>query len=103
MCHRTLLDGVELWHQRLGHVNFKDLHRITQHEIVRGVPKLANGQGLICGRCMKGKQTKAQHKNTNVVGTTRCLELFHIDHMGPSRTESLEEKRYIIIVVDDLS
>ena len=75
VCNRVLLDDVELWHQRLGHVNFSDLHRITKHEIVRGVPKLANGNGLICGGCMKGKQTKAPHKKTNVVGTSRCLEL----------------------------
>ena len=49
VCHHTLLDDVELWNQRLRHFNFTELHRITQHEVVRGVPKLANGQGLICG------------------------------------------------------
>ena len=52
---------------------------------------------------MKGKQTKAPHKKTNVVGTSRCLELLHIDLMGPSRTESLGGKRYIIFVDDDFS
>ena len=70
-------------------MNFTNLHRITKNEIVRGVPKLSNGQGLVCGGCMKGKQTKFPHKKTNVVGTTRCLELLHMDLMGPSRTESL--------------
>ncbi|XP_058222995.1 uncharacterized protein LOC131332716 [Rhododendron vialii] len=30
VCHRVLLDDVEIWHQCLGHVNFPELHRITK-------------------------------------------------------------------------
>ncbi|XP_058189179.1 uncharacterized protein LOC131306771 [Rhododendron vialii] len=83
VCHRVLLDDVEIWHQRIGHVNFPELHRITKNEIVRGVPKLANGQGLVCAGCMKGKQIKRPHKKTNLVATTKCLELLQMDLMDP--------------------
>ena len=39
----------------------------------------------------------------NVIATSHCLELLHADLMGPTRTESLGEKRYIMIIVDDFS
>ena len=50
-----------------------------------------------------GKQTKASHHKVNVIATSRCLELLHVDLMWPTRTESLGGKRYIMVIVDDLS
>ena len=50
-----------------------------------------------------GKQTKASHQKGNVIATSRCLELLHVDLMGPTRTESLGGKRYIMVMVDDFS
>ena len=50
-----------------------------------------------------GKQTKAIHHKVNVIATSRCLELLHVDLMGPTRTESLGGKRYIMVIVDDFS
>ena len=50
-----------------------------------------------------GKQTKASHQKVNVIATSRCLELLHVDLMGPTRTESLGGKRYIMVIVDDFS
>ena len=32
-----------------------------------------------------GKQTKASHHKVNVIATSRCLELLHVDLMGPVR------------------
>ena len=50
-----------------------------------------------------GKKTKASHQKVNVIATSRCLELLHVDLMGPTRTESLGGKRYIMVIVDDFS
>ena len=38
-----------------------------------------------------------------MIATSHCLELLHVDLMGPTRTESLGGKRYIMIIVDDFS
>ena len=38
-----------------------------------------------------------------MIATSRCLELLHIDLLGPTRTESLKGKRYIMVIVDDFS
>ena len=39
----------------------------------------------------------------NVVATSRPLELLRVDLMGPTRTESMGGKRYIMVMVDDFS
>ena len=57
----------------------------------------------ILGACQIGKQTKASHHKVNVIATSRCLELLHVDLMGPTRTKSLGGKRYIMVIVNDFS
>ena len=37
------------------------------------------------------------------VQTSRPLELLHIDLMSPARVQSLGEKKYILMVVDDFT
>ena len=50
-----------------------------------------------------GKQTKSPHPKVNVITTSCPLELLHVDLIGPTRTESMGGKRYIMVVVDDFS
>ena len=72
-------------------------------EAVEGLPKFGKVEKTICGACQMGKQTKASHHKVNVIATSRCLELLHVDPMGPTRTESLGGKRYIMVIVNDFS
>ena len=44
---------------------------------------------------------KAKHLGTQTFA--RPLELLHLDLMGPTRTESLGGKRYIMVMVDDFT
>ena len=46
---------------------------------------------------------KAKHPSTQTSATSRPLELLHLDLMGPTRTESLASKIYIMVVVDDFT
>ena len=46
---------------------------------------------------------KAKHPGTQTSTTSRPLELLHLDLMGPTRTESLGGKRYIMVVVNDFT
>ena len=94
---------LELWHHRFGHTNFKQVAKVSKLEVVEGLPKFGKVEKTICGACQMGKQTKASHPKVNVIATSRCLELLHVDLMGPIRTESLGGKRYIMVIVDDFS
>ena len=58
---------------------------------------------IMCGPCQLGKQTRTTHQATLTTTTSRPLELLHVDLIGPTRIESLEGKRYIMVVVDDFT
>ena len=101
LCRSARVDMLELWHHRFRHVNFKQVAKVSKVKAVEGLPKFGKVVKSICGACQMGKQTKASHSKVNVIATSRCLELLHVDLMGPTRIESLGEKRYIMVSVDD--
>jgi hypothetical protein len=102
-CNKVTIDDSELWHQRLGHLNFSDMLKIAGKDVVKGLPKMEKTGKGICGSCQLGKQTRAAHKKTSEIQTSRNLELLHMDLMGPTRTASLGGKKYILVIVDDFS
>ena len=77
--------------------------KVSKLEAVVGLPKFGKIEKNVYGPCQLGKQIKSTHPKVNVVATSRPLELLHVDLMGPTRTESMGEKRYIMVVVDDFS
>ncbi|XP_073019134.1 uncharacterized protein [Primulina eburnea] len=50
-----------------------------------------------------GTLTVGAHPVLQHFGTTRCLELLHMDLMGPMDVESLGGKKYSLVYVDDFS
>ena len=102
-CRSARVDMLELWHHRFGHENFKQVAKVSKLEAIGGLPKFGKVKKTIYGTCQIGKQTKASHHKVNMIATSRCLELLHVDLIGPTRTESLGGKRYIMVIVDDFS
>ena len=102
-CNSIRLPNEDLWHQWMGHASYKHLSIVSKHESVLGIPKLSKMSNVVCGPCQLGKQTKAKHPSTQTSATSRPLKLLHLDLMGPTRTESLGGKRYIMVVVDDFT
>ncbi|XP_031091039.1 uncharacterized protein LOC115996034 [Ipomoea triloba] len=85
----TTTDNTDLWHQRLGHMNYQDMNHLISHECVRGVPKFKVKETGVCGPCQLGKQTRTPHKHFNHIGTSSCLDLLHMDLIGPTQFEKL--------------
>ncbi|XP_024200303.1 uncharacterized protein LOC112203592 [Rosa chinensis] len=100
---RSAEETFEIWHRRLGHVNYQDLLKLSTKQCVRGLPALSGRIDKICGECKIGKQTRSPHKTINAATTTRVLELLHMDLIGPAQTESIGGKKYILVIVDDFS
>nr|GEW51510.1 zf-CCHC domain-containing protein/DUF4219 domain-containing protein/UBN2 domain-containing protein [Tanacetum cinerariifolium] len=50
-----------------------------------------------------GKQAHTSHKAKNIVSTTRCLELLHMDLFFPSSVRSYGGNHYTLVIVDDYS
>ncbi|GJS81010.1 retrovirus-related pol polyprotein from transposon TNT 1-94 [Tanacetum coccineum] len=95
-------ENFALWHRRLSHANMRLIQSIASKELVRNLPKLKFDQQL-CDACKIGKQAHASHKAKNIVSTTRCLELLHMDLFGPSAIRSYGGNRYTLVIVDDYS
>lgn len=91
-CHKHIVDETEIWHQKLGHLNYKTLRKIINIGVVRRVPKVGKKPLEVCGPCQIEKHKKVLHKVMQQISTTRALELLHMDLMGPMQVESIGGK-----------
>ncbi|GKB32355.1 retrovirus-related pol polyprotein from transposon TNT 1-94 [Tanacetum coccineum] len=102
ICLAIIDENSTLWHRRLGHANMRLIQSLASKELVRNLPKLKFDQHF-CDACKIRKQAHASHKDKNIVSTTRCLELLHMDLFGPSAIRSYGGNRYTLVIVDDYS
>nr|GEV45243.1 retrotransposon protein [Tanacetum cinerariifolium] len=102
ICLVPIDENSTLWHRRLGHANMRLIQSLTSKELVRNLPKLKFDQHF-CDACKVGKQAHGSHKAKNIVSTTRCLELLHMDLFGPSAVRSDGGNCYTLVIVDDYS
>jgi hypothetical protein len=98
ICNKATIDESELWHQQFGHLNFSNMFKIANKEVVKDLPKMKDSGKGVCGPCQQGKQTRTAHKKTSGILSSRNLELLHMDLMGPTRTSSLGGKKYILVL-----
>ncbi|GJZ85775.1 putative ribonuclease H-like domain-containing protein [Tanacetum coccineum] len=56
---KAILDESNLWHRRLGHINFKTMNKLVRKNLVRGLPSKIFKNNHTCVACQKGKQHKA--------------------------------------------
>nr|GFA40399.1 hypothetical protein [Tanacetum cinerariifolium] len=59
---KATLDESNLWHRRLGHVNFKTINKLVKGNLVRGLPKAFTNDNS-CVACKKGNQHRASCKS----------------------------------------
>ena len=90
-----------LWHRKLGHASFSVLNRLVKFNLVDSLPKINFIQHEICDACARGKQTRSIFKSKHVVSTSKLFDLAHMDLFGPTRTLSLNGKRFVLVIVDD--
>ncbi|GJU70884.1 retrovirus-related pol polyprotein from transposon TNT 1-94 [Tanacetum coccineum] len=102
LCLTSIDDTSTLWHRRLGHANMRLIQSLSSKELVRNLPKL-KFEKHFCDACNVGKQVHESHKAKNMVSTTKCLELLHMDLFGPSAVQSYGGNFYTLVIVDDYS
>ncbi|GJT16359.1 retrovirus-related pol polyprotein from transposon TNT 1-94 [Tanacetum coccineum] len=92
-----------LWHQRLSHLNFDTINDLAKNDHVTGLLKLKYHKEYLCPSCEQGKSKKASHPPKPVPNSKQMLHLLHMDLCGPMRIESINGKRYVLVIVDDYS
>ncbi|GJW01357.1 putative ribonuclease H-like domain-containing protein [Tanacetum coccineum] len=96
-------DESNLWHRRLGHVNFKTMNKLVRGNLVRGLPSKLFEINQTCVACQKGKQHRASCKTKTVSSISQPLQMLHMDLFGPTFVNSLMKKMYCLVVTDDFS
>nr|GEW33187.1 putative ribonuclease H-like domain-containing protein [Tanacetum cinerariifolium] len=92
-----------LWHRCLSHLNFGAIKHLARQGLVRGLPKLKFEKDHLCSACAMGKSTRKTHKPKSEDINQEKLYLLHIDLCGPMCVESINRKKYILVILDDYS
>ncbi|KAJ9553475.1 hypothetical protein OSB04_017520 [Centaurea solstitialis] len=100
---RASSDTNWLWHKRLSHLNFKPLNQLCINNLVIGLPDFRYTKVSLCSACEKGKQTRASFKSKQISSISSPLQLLHMDLFGPVNVQSIAEKKYTLVIVDEYS
>ncbi|GJY01751.1 retrovirus-related pol polyprotein from transposon TNT 1-94 [Tanacetum coccineum] len=92
-----------LWHSWLSYRKFGTLNKLAKDGLARCIPKLKFKKDHMCLACALGKSKKSSHQPNAEDTNQEKLYLLHMDLCGPMRVESINEKRYILVIVDDYS
>nr|GEZ14691.1 hypothetical protein [Tanacetum cinerariifolium] len=86
-----------LWHQRLSYLNFDTINDLG------GLLKFKYHKEHLYPLCEQRKSKRASHPPKPVPNSRQRLHLLHMDLYGPMRIASINEKRYVLVIVDDYS
>ncbi|GJZ65066.1 retrovirus-related pol polyprotein from transposon TNT 1-94, partial [Tanacetum coccineum] len=92
-----------LWHRRLSHLNFGTLNKLAKDGLARGIPKLKFQKDHLRSACALGKSKKSSHQPKAEDTNQEKLYLLHMDLCGPMCVESINGKKYILVIDDDYS
>ncbi|GKB54064.1 retrovirus-related pol polyprotein from transposon TNT 1-94 [Tanacetum coccineum] len=71
--------------------------------LIRGLPKLKYQKDHLCSACALGKRKKHSHKSKAEDSIQEKLYLLHMDLCGPIMIQSINGRKYILVIVDDYS
>jgi hypothetical protein len=89
-----------LWHRKMGHINFENIVKLRNTQAVRDIPRISKPVDIICKPCQYGKQMGVSLK-TKEYSTSNPLELVHRDLYDPLRTQTLKGEIYSMLFIDD--
>nr|GEW04823.1 integrase, catalytic region, zinc finger, CCHC-type, peptidase aspartic, catalytic [Tanacetum cinerariifolium] len=92
-----------LWHRCLSYLNFDTINLLSKNDIVIGLPKLKFVKDHLCFSCELGKAKRNIFQTKTTPSSKRWLQLLHMDLCGPMRVESINGKKYILVIIDDYS
>nr|GEW35931.1 hypothetical protein [Tanacetum cinerariifolium] len=90
-------------HRRLSHLNFNTINLLSKNDILIGLPKLKFVKDHLCSSCELGKAKRKSFQTKTTLSSKRRLQLLHMDLCGSMRVESINGKKYVLVIVDDYS
>nr|GEZ44133.1 hypothetical protein [Tanacetum cinerariifolium] len=71
---KATLDESNLWHRRLGHINFKTMNKLVEGNLVRGLPSKVFENNHTCVACKKGNLHRASCKTKPISSVSQPLQ-----------------------------
>lgn len=90
---------LKTWHERYGHLNFDDLHKLKVNDMVTGLDIPLKMTAILCETC-RGKIHALPHQVSGT-RTKNTLELIHTDICGPINVTSMGGARYFVTFIED--
>nr|GEU97850.1 ribonuclease H-like domain-containing protein [Tanacetum cinerariifolium] len=100
---KAIINESNLWHRRLGHINFKTMNKLVKGNLVKGFPTKVFENDNTCVAYKKGKQYRASYKTKPVISVDQPLYKLHMDSFRPTFVKILNKKSYCLVVIDDYS
>ena len=96
--------SLEVWHNRLGHLNYNYMNQLMKKEMVDGMncDSVTESQKE-CEGCVLGKMQKKPFPKQSQHRATRPYEIVHSDVCGPMQVESKGGSRYMLTFTDHFS
>nr|GEV84652.1 ribonuclease H-like domain-containing protein [Tanacetum cinerariifolium] len=88
---KATLDESNLWHRRLGHINFKTMNKLVKGNLVRGLPSKIFENNYTCVACKKGRQHRASSKTHDNEGIQENLDA------GKVGKETVYAQQYVLL------
>ena len=83
--HKISHDNIDLWHQKLGHLNFKNLKKIVNTNAIRGIPTLSKKEPDVSGPFQLNKTIEGV---TQFIATNKYNKSPRIASYGPHGTNA---------------
>ncbi|GJS81875.1 retrovirus-related pol polyprotein from transposon TNT 1-94 [Tanacetum coccineum] len=90
-------------HRRLSHLNLNTINLLSKYDIVTGLPKLKFVKDHLCSSCELRKAKRKSFITKTTSSSKRRLQILHMDLCGLMRVESFNDKKYMLVIVDDYS
>ncbi|GJZ73019.1 retrovirus-related pol polyprotein from transposon TNT 1-94 [Tanacetum coccineum] len=92
-----------LWNRILSHLNFDTINLLSKNDIVNGLPKLKFVKDQLCSSCEMGKEKRSSLKSLTITRSKKRLDFLYMDLCSPMQIETINGKKYILVIVDDYS
>lgn len=97
MISAYIVESCDLWHMRLGHINFRKLNDMMKSNLIPTFDKNSNS----CTTCMLTKITRQPFKS--VERSSKVLDLIHSDVCDLHGWPTIGGKKYFVTFIDDYS
>ncbi|GKD14484.1 integrase, catalytic region, zinc finger, CCHC-type containing protein, partial [Tanacetum coccineum] len=82
---------------------FDIINLLSKNNIVTGLPKLKFVKDHLCSSYELGKAKRKSFHTKTTPSSKRRLQLLHMDLCGPMWVESINRKKYVLVIIDDYS